>query len=98
MFVLANFILALAQVLAAVLSIFWWLLLVRVLISWVRPNPFNPIVQFLYRVTEPVLDPIRRFLPPLQGIDLSPLAAFILVVFLQNFLIQTLVDIAYQLR
>lgn len=98
MFIIANLIEALASVLAIVLSIFYWLLLLRVLISWVSPSPLNPIVQFLYRATEPVLDPIRRNLPPMGMIDLSPIVAFILVVFLQRFLIQTLLDIAHQLR
>lgn len=98
MFILANLIEAIASVLGIVFQIFWWLLLLRVLVSWVNPSPFNPIVQFLYRSTEPILDPIRRSLPPLGMIDLSPIVAFILLVFLQRFLIQTLLDIANHLR
>lgn len=98
MFIFANLIEAVASVLAIVLQIFYWLLLLRVLSSWVSPSPLNPIVQFLYRTTEPVLDPIRRNLPSMGMMDLSPIVAFIMVIFLQRFLIQTLSDIASQLR
>ena len=98
MFILANFIFAVAKILSILLSIYKWLLLIRVLISWVNPDPFNPLVQFLYRSTEPVLEPIRRVLPFTGAIDFSPIIAFFLIVFLQTFLVQSLVDLAYQLR
>ncbi len=98
MFILANLIIALARVAGILLSIFWWLLLIRVLVSWVSPNPFNPLVQFLYRSTEPILEPIRRLLPPMGPVDFSPIIAFFLIVFLQSFLVQSLFDIAYRLR
>ncbi|MBN1870210.1 MAG: YggT family protein [Candidatus Omnitrophica bacterium] len=97
MFVLGNLIRALASVIDIVLNIFFWLIFVRALISWVNPDPYNAIVQFLYRVTEPVLQPIRRLLPPM-GFDLSPIIAFIAIIFLRGFLVATLVDISYQLR
>jgi len=97
MFIVANLIYALANILAVVLQLFWWIFLVRVLISWVSPSPFNPIVQFLYRVTEPVLQPIRRALPPMSGIDLSPLVVFLVIIFCQNFVVRTLLGIALRL-
>ena len=97
MFVFSNLFMALAQVVSAVLSIYYWIILIRALISWVNPDPFNPIVQFLIRVTEPVLAPIRRFLPPM-AIDISPLIAFLVILFLQRFLVQTLYDIAFSMR
>ena len=97
MFVLSNFIRALASVTDIVLSVFYWLILIRALISWVSPDPYNPIVQFLYRTTEPVLEPFRRILPA-SGIDLSPILAFIAIIFLKGFLVQTLVDLSYQLQ
>ena len=65
MFVLGNFVDALASVVNILLTIMYWLILIRALISWVNPDPFNPIVQFLMRVTEPLLEPVRRLLPPL---------------------------------
>ena len=96
MFILGNFLMAMAQVLDYILNAFMWILFVRVLLSWVNPDPFNPIVQFLYRITEPVLEPIRRRLP-MMAVDISPIIASIIVVFLRKFLIRTLIDIAVRL-
>lgn len=97
MFVFGNFFVALAQVIDLGLTVFYWLILIRALISWVSPDPLNPIVQFLYRVTDPLLDRIRRFLPPLP-IDLSPIIAFLAIIFLKTFLVETLMGIGYRMR
>jgi YggT family protein len=97
MFVLANFFIALSRVVDMLLWAMTWMLFIRAIISWVSPDPFNPIVQFLYRVTEPVLAPIRRFLP-WGTIDISPLIAFVVIIFLQSFLVSTLRDIGMSLR
>lgn len=97
MFIFGNFIIALAKVLDVVLTMMYWLILIRALISWVNPDPFNPIVQLLHRTTEPILEPIRRFLP-MTAVDISPIIAFLLVMFLKSFLVATLIDIGYQLR
>jgi YggT family protein len=97
MFVLSNFLVAIARVLEVVLEAAKWLILIRALISWVNPDPFNPIVQFLERVTEPILAPIRRLLPQMP-IDISPLIAFLILFFLKQFLVQTLFDLAFSIR
>ncbi len=97
MFVLANFMHALAAVVGIVLTVFYWLILFRAIISWVNPDPFNPIVQFVHRVTEPVLEPLRRLLPPMP-IDISPILAFLGVIFLRSFLVRTLQDLAMRLQ
>jgi YggT family protein len=93
MFVMGNFISAFAYLLNIALTLLYWIILIRALISWVSPDPFNPIVQFLNRVTEPILEPIRRLLPPLP-IDLSPIIAFFIIIFLKQFLVRTLYDLA----
>lgn len=100
MFVLSNFLIAFARVLDAVLTILWWFILIRALISWVSPDPYNPVVQFLYKTTEPILYPIRKMLPFSFriGIDISPIIAFLLIIFLQSFLIRTLMDLAMRLK
>lgn len=100
MFVLSNFLAALAQVLNIALEIMYWLILIRALISWVSPDPFNPIVQFLYKSTEPILYPIRKILPfSLKfNIDISPIIAFLLILFLKSFLVATLLQLSNQLR
>jgi YggT family protein len=100
MYILSNFIAAAASMVDIVLTILYWLILIRALISWVNPDPFNPIVQFLQRTTEPLLAPIRRILPwrLRMGIDISPLIAFLLILFLKSFLVRTLVDLSFRLR
>lgn len=100
MFVFANFLTALAYLLNIVLTLLYWLVLIRALVSWVNPDPYNPIVQFLYKATEPILFPIRKFLPFnfRIGIDISPLIAFLIILFLKGFLVRTLFDLAYTLR
>ena len=100
MFVLSNLLAALAQVLDAVLTVYYWLIIARALISWVNPDPFNPIVRFLLTATEPVLTPIRRIMPPAWrwGLDLSPLIGILALIFLKSFLVRTLVDISFRLR
>ncbi|MBI4435999.1 MAG: YggT family protein [Candidatus Omnitrophica bacterium] len=100
MFILSNFLASVARLLEVALTIFYWLMLIRCLISWVNPDPYNSLVQFLYKVTEPVLAPIRRVIPMAWGIgfDLSPLIAFLLLLFLQSFLVRTLLDLAARIR
>ena len=88
MFVLANLINALANLLSLVLTVYMWIIIARALISWVNPDPSNPIVRFLYRVTEPVLRPVRHRLPTLaMGLDLSPLVVILGIYLLEQFLV-----------
>lgn len=99
MFLLSNLLTACAQVLDILINILWWAILIRALISWVNPDPFNPIVVALQRVTEPLLTPFRRILPMHQmGIDFAPLLAMLALLFIRAFLIKSLYDIAYQIR
>ena len=99
MFVVGNFLGAVAQLLDFVLWAYMWLLIIRALLSWVSPDPRNPVVQFLVRVTEPVLHPIRRLVPTWRmGIDLSPVVAILAIYFLQWFLVATLKEMAWRMR
>ena len=100
MFILSNFLIAVAHVLDIGLAVLYWLILIRALISWVNPDPYNPIVQFLYKITEPILYPIRKLLPlELKfGIDISPIIAFLVLIFLRAFLVKTLIDISVRLK
>ena len=96
MFVLGDLLLALAKLVDYVLRAYLWIIVIRAVISWVNPDPWNPIVRFLYQVTEPVLEPIRHRLP-MTGIDFSPLIAMLAIYFLQWFLVPVLVKTAYRL-
>ena len=100
MFAISNLLVGLAKILDMVLTILFWLILIRALISWVSPDPYNPIVQFLYKTTEPILYPIRRILPLdfRFGIDISPLIAFLAIVFLRTFLVRTLFDLSLKIK
>jgi YggT family protein len=97
-FVLGNVLRAIATLLDMVLSLYMWIIIIRALISWVNPDPHNPIVQFLYKVTEPVLAPIRRLIPMGRiGIDFSPLIVLFIIIFLKQALITTLHQAALRL-
>jgi YggT family protein len=98
MFILSNFIVALAKIIDMVLTIYMWIIIFRAVISWVNPDPYNQIVIFLYRVTEPVLGPIRRILPMRNiGIDFSPIIVILVIFFLKYFLVETMIQLAARL-
>ena len=97
-FIVANLLDAVAYVVNMGLTFLLILVFARAVISWVQASPYNPIVQFLYTTTEPILQPIRRRLPPMSGIDISPLVVLVIVVFLQRFLVRSLFEIAATLR
>lgn len=100
MFVISNFLTAFARLLDVVLTFVYWLIILRALISWVNPDPNNPIVAFLFKTTEPILYPVRKILPfSLKfGIDISPIIAFFIILFLKYFLVATLFDLANRLK
>ena len=100
MFILSNFLIAVANIAEVAINILWWLIIIRALISWVNPDPDNPIVQFLYAVTDPILSPIRRVLPAHLrfGIDISAIIAFLAIIFLKSFLVRTLLEISSRIR
>ena len=98
MFAVGNLVLAIATILEYALTLANWLIIIRALISWVNPDPYNPIVQFLYKTTEPMLAPFRRLIPTYSvGLDISPIFALVVIRFLKLFLIRTLYGIAARL-
>ncbi len=99
MFVFGNFINAVANLLNFILGAYMWIIIGRAIISWVNPDPYNPIVKFLYDVTEPLLSRIRRYIPftAAGGIDFSPIILILAILFLQSFLVPTLRGLAYSL-
>ena len=98
MFMLSNFLLAIARLLNFILTAYIWIVIGRAVISWVSADPYNPIVRFLVQATEPLLARIRRVLPVMGGLDLSPMVLILAVVFLQSFLVPTLQQLAMTLR
>jgi YggT family protein len=91
MFVLKYLIMALTEVIDIVLLSYMVIIIARAIISWVNPDPYNQIVIILYRLTEPILGPIRRRLPMRNiGIDFSPFIVILVIIFLRLFLVQTM--------
>lgn len=96
---LANLLIAVGKVLGLLLDVYMWVIIIRALLSWVNPDPFNPIVRLLGRLTDPVLDPIRRMVPTRSlGLDLSPMIAVLAIVFAKQFLAASLVEYGYRLK
>jgi YggT family protein len=99
MFVFGNFIEALARIVDIGLTIYMWMIIIRAVLSWINPDPYNPIVMFLYRSTEPVLYRIRRWMPLGNiGIDLSPIVVILVIIFLQSFLVRSLYQVAVHFK
>ena len=99
MYALGNLIAAIAVILNYAITILTWLIIIRALLSWVNPDPYNFIVQFLHKVTEPILRPFRRIIPTHNiGIDISPIIAILCLWFVRLFIVRTLVDLALRLR
>ena len=99
MFVLGNLIYTLANLIELVLNAYLIIVIARAVLSWVNPDPNNPIVRLIHRVTEPVLRPIRDRLPTVaMGLDLSPMVVLLAIYFLKSFLVGSLHDLAASLR
>jgi len=99
MFALSNVIVSVARLIEAFINILCILIFLRVFISWVNPDPFNPLVQFLNRATDPVLAPIRKFVPPLGFVDISPwIAMAVLYSVNKYFLVPILLELAMRFR
>ncbi len=95
MFVFGNLVNAIALVIHSVLTLYMWIVIIAALITWVNPDPYNPIVRFLFAVTEPVFRMVRKALPfsAMGGIDFTPIIVLLAIMFLDSFLVPTLMKI-----
>lgn len=97
--IIGDMLVGLAKVLDAVLTLLWIVIIARAILSWVNPDPYNPIVRFIYNVTEPILYQIRKRLPlNFGGIDFSPIIVFFIIIFIQEVLVYRLAVIGASLR
>lgn len=95
MYIVGYFLMAGAKVIDFVLILLMWIVAARAILSWVSPDPYNPIVRFIHNVTEPVLYPIRSKLPiNYGGIDFSPIIVFLGIIFLRTFVVNSLIRMA----
>ena len=98
MYIIGYLLMAVAKVLDIVLNIFFFIIIARAVLSWVSPDPYNPIVRFIHNVTEPVLYPIRtRFPLHFGGLDLSPIGVFLGIIFIRTFVVTSLMRISASL-
>ncbi|MDZ7725668.1 MAG: YggT family protein [candidate division KSB1 bacterium] len=88
--ILANFFNALADVMHLALTLYMYIIIIRAVMSWINPNPYNGFVRFIHQITDPVLGWVRRYVPPIGGLDLSPLIVIFALIFLDRFLVSTL--------
>ncbi|MDX2347336.1 MAG: YggT family protein [Nitrospirota bacterium] len=99
MFIAGNILEGIATILDTVLWLYMWVIIIRALVSWVNPDPWNPIVQFLQRATDPVLYQIRKRLGMgSMGFDFSPIIAILLIMFLQIAVVGSLKDLAIRMH
>ena len=97
MFVFGDLVIAIAKIVDTLLEVYKWVIIIAALLSWVNPDPYNPIVRFLYSVTEPVFRPIRRLIGHRLGpIDISPIIVILAIIFIQSFLVRTLIKVGYK--
>jgi len=99
MFILGNLLLGVANILDIVLTVYMWIVIIAALMSWVNPDPYNPIVKFLRGVTEPVLSRVRRIIGFRLGIiDISPMIVILAIIFIKYFFVTSLIELAYKLK
>jgi len=98
MFIFSNLFSAAGHILNTILTIYMWIIIISALLSWVNPDPYNPIVRFMHSVTEPVLRPIRRRLGISMGIDFSPMIVILIIMFLKYFIVASLFDMGARMR
>lgn len=99
MILFGNFIAAIARILDVVLMIYMWIIVIRAILSWVNVPSLYPVVVILHHLTEPALRPLRRIVPPhkVGGIDITPMIAILIILFLDSFIVKSLADYAQQL-
>jgi YggT family protein len=85
---------AAGEAVCAIFLILWLAIFARILLSWIQVDPTNPMVQALFSLTEPILEPMRRIIPRIGMIDISPIATLFLLLFLSRFLAQVVDDLA----
>jgi YggT family protein len=99
MLIVGNLLMAVAKIADMLLEIYKWIVIIAALISWVSPDPYNPIVRFLRNVTEPVFRPIRRLFGHRLGpVDISPIVVILGILFIQMVLIRSLIEIGIKIK
>ncbi len=96
MVIIGNFFAAIAKIVHLVLMIYMWIIIIRAVMSWINPNPYSQLVQFIHQITDPVLNMVRRYIPPIAGLDLSPVIVILVIMFIDRFFVSILRYLAFQ--
>lgn len=97
MYVIAHPLLAIISILGTLLTLYSWVIIISALISWVNPDPYNPIVQILRKLTEPVYNRLRPYIPAAGSFDLTPIAVILIIMFIQRGILPIFNDFALNL-
>ena len=99
MFVFGNFVTTLGYILDMLLTVYFWVIFVRVFLSWVRPDPYNPLVRTICKLVDPITYRISRIIPTRVGmVDLAPFILMLIIIFFQKFLVRTIFDIGLRMH
>ncbi len=92
------FLVYLAKILNVAFTVYFWVIFARALFSWIRPNPYNPVIRLVYRLVDPVTNRIRRMLPTRLGmVDFAPFLLMIAVIFIQELITRLLLQLALRI-
>ena len=91
------FLVALSELVSLGIDVFFFAIIIQVIISWVNPGAYNPVTSLIHSLTEPVLAPARRVIPPMGGLDLSPIAAIIVLKLAQMLLVAPVADMGLRM-
>jgi YggT family protein len=99
MFVIGDVLVGVGQVLSMLLEVYMWIVIIRAVLSWVRPDPYNPIVRFIYGLVDPVTHRLSRFFPTRVGmVDISPIILIIAIYVMKLVVVRIIIDTGLRLR
>lgn len=99
MFVIGDVLVGVGQVMNMLLEIYMWIVIVRAVLSWVHPDPYNPIVRFIYNMVDPVTNRLSRILPMRIGlVDISPIILIVAIYLMRLVVVRIIIDTGYRLR
>ena len=98
MFVIGNLLIAVGLILNFVIGIYIWIIIIRAVMSWFNPDPYNRLIRFIVAITEPLLSEVRRIIPLMGGMDLSPMIVIVLLYFTRSFVVSTILEIGHRLQ
>lgn len=98
MFIIGNLFISIAKISDMALTLYMYMIIGSAIISWVNPDPYNPVVRFLHRATDPVLSKVRSKLPYMGGVDLSPMVVILAIYFMKSFVVASVMEMGFRMK